>query len=80
MEKYHLLVTIIPLPSRLAHNIEQSTMCSRSLMIIHLKCSSVYMTFQEVGLGENGYVCICVWLRPFAVHHNTVNRLYHSTK
>ena len=35
-----------PLPSRLPHNIEQSSQCAvlRSLLVIHFKCSSVYMS------------------------------------
>ena len=35
-----------PFLSRLAHNIEQTSMC-RSLLIIHFKYSSIYMTLPK---------------------------------
>ena len=46
----HIHVSILPqtpLPSRLTHNTEQSSMCChrRFLLVIHSKHSSVYMTF-----------------------------------
>ena len=37
-----------PLPSRLAHNIEQSSRCHTIvLLVIHFKYISVYMTFPQ---------------------------------
>ena len=48
----HIHVSILPqtpLPSRLSRNIEQSSMSytSRTLLLIHFKCSSVYMSISN---------------------------------
>ena len=48
----HIHVSILPqtpLLSRLAHNswAEFHVLCNRSLLVIHFKCSSVYMTFPK---------------------------------
>ena len=42
----YIHVSILPqtcLPSRLPHNIEQSSLCCRTLLVIHFKYTSVYM-------------------------------------
>ena len=59
-----------PLPSLLWHNIEQSSLCYRSLLGIHFKYNNVYMSISNslslpfiifAGIFLM-YVCVCVYL------------------
>ena len=34
----------------------------------------------ETGLGENGYLCVCVWLSPFTAHLKLSQHCYVESK
>ena len=51
-----------PLPSRLPHNIEEvHVLCSRSLLVIHFKGSSVYMSRNEFIFNSHLVISTCIW-------------------